>query len=117
MSLRVFTVDDEPLALRRMQIVLDELADVEHVGGARGCEEAVLAIAQKRPDVLLLDIKMRDGLGFEILEGLPPDYAPAVIFVTAFDGFATRAFEVEAVDYLLKPVETERVRSALGRYR
>lgn len=111
--LRVLTVDDEALALRRLKLLLEAMPDIEHVGEAAGCEEALNLIAAHRPDLLLLDIRMRDGTGFDLLERLPRDYAPALIFVTAFDGFAARAFEKRAVDYVLKPVEFARLAEAI----
>lgn len=113
----VLSVDDEPLALRRIEVILAAMPDVRLVGSAASCAEAVAAVAALRPDVLLLDIRLRDGTGFDILEQLPADAKPAVIFTTAFDHFAIRAFEVTAVDYLLKPIEPTRLEAAIGRAR
>lgn len=115
--LRILTVDDEPLALRRLALSLGKLPDVDHVGSAAGCTEALDKIAQLKPDVLLLDIRMRDGTGFDLLDRLPDNLMPAVIFVTAFDIYAMKAFDVQAVDYVLKPVELERLAIALERAR
>lgn len=113
---KILVVDDEPLARRRLQLALAELgAPYVLVGQANGRATALQLIAQERPDILLLDIRMRDGTGFDVLEALSADHVPAVIFVTAFDEFAMRAFDVNAVDYLLKPVEFERLRLALDR--
>jgi two-component system LytT family response regulator len=114
---RILIVDDEPLALRRLEIVLKGLSGVRLVGSAASCREAVLAIVELRPDIVLLDIRLRDGTGFDVLEQLPPDLTPAVIFTTAFDHFAIRAFEVSAVDYVLKPIETARLQEAIKRAR
>jgi two-component system LytT family response regulator len=114
---RILIVDDEPLALRRLEIVLRDLPGVRLVGSAASCREAVRTIVELRPDIVLLDIRLRDGTGFDILEQLPSDVTPAVIFTTAFDHFAIRAFEISAVDYVLKPIETGRLREAIGRAR
>ena len=114
---RILIVDDEPLALRRLEIVLRDLPGVRLVGSAASCREAVRAIVELRPDIVLLDIRLRDGTGFDILEQLPSDVTPVVIFTTAFDHFAIRAFEVSAVDYVLKPIEAGRLREAIGRAR
>ncbi|WP_447765913.1 LytR/AlgR family response regulator transcription factor [Sphingopyxis panaciterrae] len=116
-ELTVAIVDDEPLALRRLELILARLANVHHVGSAGGCVEGQSLVARTRPDVLLLDIRMRDGNGFDLLETLDPEARPAVIFVTAFDHFAIRAFEAAAVDYVLKPIEPERLENALARAR
>lgn len=111
----IFIVDDEPLALRRLEIVLKSMPGVRLAGSAASCREAVRAIAELRPDVVLLDIRLRDGTGFDILDQLPAEARPAVIFTTAFDHFAIRAFEVSAVDYVLKPIEAARLHEAIGR--
>ncbi len=117
MTMRVLTVDDEPLALRRLELILSKLPDVEHVGSASGCREAIAKIAELKPDTVLLDIKMRDGTGFDVLSRLPEDGVPGVIFTTAFDHFAVRAFEAHAIDYILKPIEISRLRAAIDRSR
>jgi two-component system LytT family response regulator len=113
----VLTVDDEPLALRRLALALSEMPDIEHAGEASGCEEAIREIARLRPNILLLDIRMRDGTGFDVIDQLPTQNSPAVIFVSAFDHYAARAFEASVVDYVLKPVEFDRLRDALDRAR
>lgn len=117
-NIRILTVDDEALALRRLQLLLRAIPNVEHVGEASSCKEALSRAEVLSPDVMLLDIKMRDGDGFDVAERLAelPD-SPVIIFVTAFDRFAIRAFEDGAVDYLLKPVERERLERALRRAR
>lgn len=115
--LKVLAVDDELLALRRLEIAMAEMADVDLVGTARGGEEALARIADLRPDVILLDIQMAGVGGFELIEQLTGEHIPLVIFVTAFANFAPRAFEVSAVDYVLKPVEFERLRAALCKAR
>ena len=117
-ALRVLTVDDEMLALRRLKLLLQAIPYVEHIGEASSCAEALSSIAALAPDAILLDIKMRDGDGFEVVEALTErPNPPAVIFVTAFDHYAVRAFESAVVDYLLKPVERERLARALRRVR
>lgn len=114
---RVLAVDDEPLALRRLQLVLADMDETEIVGTATGCTDAVRKIIERSPEVVLLDIKMRDGTGFDVLDRLPDDKVPAVIFVTAFNDYAIRAFDISAVDYVLKPVDFERLRQAIAKAR
>lgn len=117
-TLRVLIVDDEPLARRRLHLILTQAnAGVDVVGQSDSCAAAIAAIAELDPQVVLLDIRMRDGTGFDVLDRLPPDRSPAVIFVTAFDDSAVRAFDVSAVDYLLKPVAAARLAGALDRAR
>lgn len=115
--LRVLAVDDEQLALRRMELLLGKLADVELAGTANNGEAALAAIAALRPDVLLLDIKMAGMDGFDVVAAMAEGGAPQVIFVTAFDAFAARAFAVSATDYIVKPVELGRLRDALDKAR
>jgi DNA-binding LytR/AlgR family response regulator len=115
--LRILTIDDEPLAQRRLQVILRNLPDVELVGQASGCAEGLAAAAALKPDLLLLDVQMRDGSGFDVVDGLDPEWLPAIIFVTAFDHYAVRAFDTTAVDYVLKPVQLDRLQSAIGRAR
>lgn len=114
--LRLLTIDDEVLALRRLKLLLQTISQVEHVGEANSCREALTKIDSLKPDAVLLDIKMRDGSGFDVAEAisLRPD-GPAVIFVTAFDEFAVQAFDSSVADYLLKPVERDRLSRALDR--
>lgn len=113
--LRVFLVDDEPLARARARHVLAEIAGTEVVGEAGSVDDAVPAIEALRPDVLLLDVQMPGADGFELLRRL--DERPAVIFATAYDQHAVRAFEEAAVDYLLKPFRRERLEQAIQRAR
>ncbi len=114
--LSVLVADDEPLARRRLQLALAQMSDVRFAGFARDGEEAIAAIRDKAPDVVLFDIKMPMLDGFEVAAALE-DSCPQIVFVTAFDHFAVRAFEARAVDYLLKPVEFDRLAEALGRAR
>src|SRR5262245_54594221 len=111
--LRVLIVDDEALARERTRRMLAELADVTVVGEAGAADEARRRIAELEPDLILLDIQMPGEDGFALLQSLTP--RPAVIFVTAFDQYAVRAFEENAVDYLLKPFRAERLAQALAR--
>lgn len=114
--LRILTVDDEPLALKRLKLLLQTIPQAEHVGEAGSCAEALARINVLRPEVLLLDIKMRDGNGFDVVEALTQrSNPPLVIFVTAFDQYAAQAFDSAVTDYLLKPVERERLVRALAR--
>lgn len=117
MPLRVVIVDDEPLALRRLKVLLDDMPDVQLVGAASSCAEAADVIEASSPDVLLLDIRMRDGTGFDVIEDRREADHPFVIFVTAFDHYAVRAFEQAAIDYLLKPIDVGRLEQALARVR
>lgn len=116
MMRKILIVDDEPLARRRLELILGELAlpGVE-IGQADGVGSGLASIAATPADILLLDVRMRDGTGFDLLEALPPSVAPAVIFVTAFDDFAVRAFDIAAADYLVKPVSVERLGRAIER--
>lgn len=120
-ALRVLIVDDEPLARRRLEILLREQEAVELVGAAADGFAARRMIAELAPDVLLLDIKMPGLTGLEVLDALGAEkggpQAPIVIFVTAFDRFALDAFKRAAFDYLLKPVEPARLSASLARAR
>lgn len=115
--LRVLAVDDEPLALRRVELAMAEMLDVVLVGKARSGREALDLVRQLEPDVILLDIQMSNLDGFELIEQLDLADPPLVIFVTAHEAFAIRAFEVGAVDYVLKPLAFDRLRAALTRAR
>jgi two-component system LytT family response regulator len=109
--LRVFLVDDEPLAIRRLARLLDQTGRVEIVGSATDPEAAIEQVLKHSVDVLFLDIEMPGLNGFEMLARL--DWQPIVIFTTAYDRYALRAFEVNSVDYLLKPIEAEHLDRAL----
>lgn len=116
-SLRVLVVDDEPPARRKLLTLLRQEEDVEIVGEAANGPDAVSAIESHRPDVVFLDIQMPGLSGFEVLEKIGTDNMPLVVFVTAYDQHAVKAFEVHAVDYLLKPFDRARLRSCLTRIR
>lgn len=116
--LRVLVADDEPLAVERLQLLLAKAAGAQLAGTASDGDSAIKLTAALRPDLLLLDIAMPglDGIAVaRALASLEP--SPAVVFVTAFDQFAVAAFEVEAVDYLMKPVDPVRLQRALDRAR
>jgi two-component system LytT family response regulator len=112
--MRVLIVDDESLARQFLAEQLAHIPDMEIIGEAANGFEAVKLAEERSPDLMLLDVQMPKLSGFEVLE-LLGERAPAVIFITAFDEFALRAFEVHAVDYLLKPVEPARLTAALER--
>ena len=116
-QLRVLLVDDEPLARRALRADCARMDDVEVVGEAEDGERALLAIERLRPDLVLLDVQMPGLDGFEVLAQLEPKDRPAVVFVTAFDAYALRAFEVHAVDYLTKPFDFARLCEAIARAR
>ena len=113
--LRAMIVDDEPIARRGVHRLLSRDADVLIVGEAGSGVEAVAAIRRLRPEILILDIQMPDLDGFGVLLELGSDLPPAVIFLTAFDQHAVRAFEVHALDYVMKPFDDERFEAALLR--
>jgi len=113
-KIRILVVDDEPAVRRRIVRLLERDPDVMVVGEAGSGAEAVPLVAAEKPDLVFLDVQMPEMSGFEVLEALGPR-PPAVIFVTSRDQHALQAFEVNAVDYLLKPFEDERFAAALRR--
>lgn len=114
--IRILIVDDEPLARRRLELLLSDLGyERPAILAASGVTEAVDWLEREHIDIVLLDIRMRDGTGFDVVRRLPANAAPAIVFITAFDDFAVRAFEIAAADYLIKPVSAERLASALER--
>jgi two-component system, LytTR family, response regulator len=115
MSMRVVVADDEPMGRQRLVRLLQAEPETEVLAACADGEEAVEAIREHAPDVVLLDIQMPHLDGFEVVAALGEAHQPAVIFVTAHDQYALRAFEVHAFDYLLKPVEQDRLRDALAR--
>lgn len=115
--LRILIVDDEPPARKRIATLLRKQDGVEVVGEATDGKQALAAIERDEPDLVLLDVQMPEMSGLDVLEALDPDAVPAVIFVTAYDQHALRAFELHAVDYLLKPFDDERFEIALERAR
>lgn len=118
MTLRVMIVDDEPLAIQRLRQCLGGMPGVELVGEAADGDAAVRRIRELRPDLVLLDIQMPGQNGISVARGLAADAdAPEVVFVTAFTEFAHLAFDLEAADYLLKPVRPDRIAEAIRRAR
>ncbi len=113
--LRVLIVDDEPPARRRLRSLLDDRGDVEVCGEAAHGGEAIEQIRAGSCDIVLLDIQLPVATGIEVIEAVGVDRMPLVIFVTAYDEYAIRAFEMNAVDYVLKPVDPARLRDALDR--
>jgi len=112
---RAVIVDDEALARERVRTLLAGASGITVVAECSGGREAVEKILAERPDLVLLDVQMPDIDGFEVLEAVASEWLPAVIFVTAYDEYAIKAFDVHAIDYLLKPIEPERFRKALAR--
>ena len=115
MKIRTLIVDDELLARERLRQLLQSEPDIELVGECADGQEAVEAIEKQAPDLIFLDVQMPELDGFGVLESIPAESAPVIVFVTAHDKFALRAFEVHAVDYLLKPFDRERFQKALSR--
>jgi two-component system LytT family response regulator len=114
MKIRTIIVDDVDLARERVKILLDD-DEIEIVGEAANGREAIEAIGDLQPDLVFLDIQMPQIGGFDVIETIGVENMPAVIFVTAYDEFALRAFEINAVDYLLKPFDEERLKKAVRR--
>jgi two-component system LytT family response regulator len=115
--IRAAIVDDEPLARHRIRGRLAEAGDVQVVVECANGREAIEALEESPPDLLFLDIQMPEIDGFDVLQAIGVGHVPAVIFVTAYDRFAVRAFEAHALDYLLKPFDDERFEAALQRAR
>jgi two-component system LytT family response regulator len=115
--IRAVIVDDEPLAREVLRSMLADHEDVEIVGEAGDGNAALVLIERTAPDLVFLDVQMPERDGFAVLRELDPDRFPAVVFVTAYDQYALRAFEVHALDYLLKPFDEERLARTLARAR
>src|SRR5215831_5720514 len=113
--LRVLIVDDEPLARSNISVLLRRDAEVEIIGECGSGEQALAEIRRSKPDLVFLDVQMPECDGFDVLEMLGNELAPAVVFVTAYDQYALRAFEAGALDYLLKPFDNSRFDKALCR--
>jgi DNA-binding LytR/AlgR family response regulator len=116
-SLRILAIDDEQLALDRIELALRSTPHVTVVGTARSGREGLEMIRELRPDVILLDVNMPEFDGFDMLETLAPPEVPLVIFTTAYNQHAVRAFRVDAIDYLLKPLKFGALISALDKAR
>ena len=116
MPMRVLIVDDEPIARRRISRLLKLEDDVEVVNEVGSGTDAVAAIREQRPDLVFLDVQMPDLDGFGVVSALgEPESMPAIVFVTAYNEYAVKAFEMCAVDYLLKPFRDQRLRAAMDR--
>ena len=113
--LKTIIVDDEALARRGLKLRLSAREDVDIVAEAKNGREALKLISEYHPDLVFLDIQMPGIDGFEVLRRLPPEDMPIVVFVTAFNDYAIKAFEANALDYILKPIEDERLSEALER--
>jgi len=116
-EIRAIIADDEPLARRKLRILLSEEPGVRVVAECPDGEETIQALKKHKPDLLLLDIQMPTADGFEVLASIPNEQMPIVIFTTAYDHYAVRAFEEHAFDYLLKPFDQERLHRAIERVR
>ena len=114
-ELRTLLVDDEPLALRLLASLPDDVPDVQIVGQCRNGREAVEAVQELTPDLMILDVQMPGKNGFDVIKSLQADLVPMVIFCTAFQRYALDAFDLHAVDYLLKPVTQGRLELAVRR--
>jgi len=114
-KLRTVIVDDEPLALDLLRAVLIEISDIEIVGECANGKEAVEAAMRLQPELLFLDIQMPGMNGFDVIRSLQTDIMPMVVFITAFDQYAVDAFDLHAVDYVLKPIDSERIARSVDR--
>lgn len=117
MNLRALVVDDEPLARQRIRHLLRRATDIDVAGECANGLEAVKAIEDQKPDLVFLDIQMPELDGFGVVEAVGAEAMPPTLFITAYDQHALRAFEVHALDYLLKPFSVERFHQALERAR
>jgi two-component system LytT family response regulator len=115
--IRALIVDDEPLARERLHELLDEAPGVTVIGDAEDGPEALAAIQEQDPDLVFLDVQMPGMSGIDVIEKIGPDQMPVTVFVTAYDQYAIKAFDLAAVDYLLKPFDDERFEQALTRAR
>lgn len=115
MQLNVLVVDDEPLAREGLKLLIDRQSQVSSVSEARNGREAITRIREQKPDLVFLDVQMPRTDGFAVVHSIGADRMPPVIFVTAHDQYAIRAFEIAALDYLLKPVTEERFGVAFKR--
>ncbi|HYK21755.1 MAG TPA: LytTR family DNA-binding domain-containing protein [Pyrinomonadaceae bacterium] len=114
-KIRTLIVDDEPLARRNLRLLLEKDPQIEVLEECRNGREAVKAINSLSPELIFLDIQMPEMDGFDVLQRVGPERIHAIIFVTAFDQYALKAFDVHALDYLLKPFDDERFANALAR--
>jgi two-component system, LytTR family, response regulator len=115
LKIRTLIVDDEPLGRERIRTLLREDAEVEVVGECADGRQAIAAVERLKPDLLFLDVQMPEMDGFAVVDAMAAQHMPAIIFVTAYDRYAVQAFEVHALDYLLKSFDRERFQSAVAR--
>jgi len=115
--MRVVIVDDAPLARRGLRLRLEPIEDVEVVAECSNGIDALRAVVEFKPDLIFLDIQMPEMSGFDVVSKLQQDNMPLVVFVTAFDQYAVKAFDVHAIDYLLKPIDEERLEESIVRAR
>lgn len=115
MKISACIVDDEELAIKELQLLLSEHPEIEVCGTAKTAEEAIFAVNKQKPDIVFLDIQLLEVNAFSIIDEFKP--MPFIVFVTAYDKFATDAFEINALDYLLKPIRPERLQNAISRFK
>jgi two-component system LytT family response regulator len=113
--MKVLIVDDEPLVREHLRLLLETDRTIDHIEEAHNGREAVRRVASDRPDLVLLDVQMPGLNAFKVIEAIGAERMPPTIFVTAYDRYAVSAFEINAVDYLLKPISEERLKMALAR--
>ena len=114
-KIRTLIVDDEPLARQAIRLLLGKDPDITVAGECKNGAEATVSIAEKKPDLVFLDIQMPHMNGFEVIDAVHPDNMPGVVFVTAYDAYALKAFDAQAIDYLLKPFDDARFQQSLRR--
>ncbi|WP_289031808.1 LytTR family DNA-binding domain-containing protein [uncultured Paraglaciecola sp.] len=114
-KLKTLIVDDEPLALKLLQAKISKIPDIEIVGQCSNGREAIAAIMDLAPDLVFLDIQMPGLNGFDVVKNLQSDVSPLIVFTTAYEQYALDAFDVHAVDYILKPIDDERITRAIER--
>ena len=113
--LRTILVDDEALSLDLLKSILADIPEVEIIGTCKNGREAVEMATEETPDLLFLDVQMPGLNGFQVVQRLQSDIMPMIVFATAYDKYASEAFDLHAVDYVLKPFESERIQRAVAR--
>src|ERR1700737_1720622 len=115
--IRTIIADDEPLSRGKLRMLLATEPGIQVIAECESGKQAIAALKTYKPDLVLLDVQMPDADGFQVLETLAPEELPMIIFTTAYDQYAIRAFEEHALDYLLKPFDQERLHAAIERAR